>query len=157
MLFSMKYRRVFAEGHSYFITMVTHRRQPFLIEHIDLLRRAFALSKQRYRYRIDAIVILPDHLHMIITPERADTYPKIVSAIKRSFVYALERDVRSSAKLQVSASQYKRKHAGIWQERFYEHTIRNEKDMAEKLAYIQNNPIKHGFTDNHHVWKYVYP
>jgi putative transposase len=62
--------------------MVTHRRKPLLIEHIDLLRDAFALSKKKYDYKIEAVVILPEHLHMIIRPKISKEYPKIISHIK---------------------------------------------------------------------------
>jgi len=148
------YRRVFQDGYSYFITMVTYRRTPLLIAHIDLLRKSFALSKQTYDYRIDAIVILPDHLHMIITPQNAMMYPKIISHIKRSFVYGMNSDYRQEARMTLSPSSYRRQRSGIWQKRYYEHTIRNEKDMVEKLQYMYHNPVKHGYVDAPDGWVY---
>ena len=148
------YKRIFQTGYSYYITMVTHRREPILIEHIALLRKSFQLSKKRYRYRIDAIVILPDHLHMIITPENAEEYPNIISHIKRSFVYGLANDYKEKAKMTLSRSSYRRKRSGIWQKRYYEHTIRNEKDMLEKMQYLYHNPIKHGYVDEADRWEY---
>lgn len=151
----MNYKRIYADGYSYFLTMVTHRRKPLLVEHIALLRYAFALSKKKYVYRIDAIVILPDHLHMIITPQNAREYSDIVSAIKRSFVYGLDGKIKQESKAEISHAKYRRKHAGVWQERFYEHTIRDDKDWLEKMEYIQHNPIKHGLVDNIHTWKYI--
>ncbi len=65
----MNYKRIYADGYSYFLTMVTHKRKSLLVENIELLRYAFKLSKKKYEYRIDAIVVLPDHLHMIMTPK----------------------------------------------------------------------------------------
>ena len=99
----MNYRRVYADGYSYFLTVVTHGRKPLLVDNIELLRYAFRLSKKKYTYRIDAIVILPDHLHMIITPSEAKEYSKIISHIKRSFVYALTvgRGVLSPTHIQI--------------------------------------------------------
>ena len=125
--------------------MVTHRRKPLLVDNIDLLRYAFALSKKKYVYSIDAIVILPDHLHMIITPKISTEYSQIISSIKRSFVYGLvgrgvlspTHEMVENRKVNLSPSKYHRKHSGIWQERFYEHTIRDEKDWLEKMEYIQ--------------------
>ena len=151
----MNYRRIYANGHSYFLTMVTHRRKPLLVDNIEQLRYAFSLSKKKYVYSIDAIVILPDHLHMIITPEKATDYSKIISAIKRSFVYGLNEKIRKIAKLEISHSKYRRSHAGIWQERFYEHTIRDEKDWLDKMEYIKNNPLKHGLVQSSNEWKYT--
>ena len=148
------YIRVFEEKHSYFITVVTYKRRAILIENINLLRKSFQLSMKRYGYVIDAIVILPDHFHMIITPKCSHEYPKIISHIKRSFVYGLGEEFKSECKMQVSSSQHKRQLSGIWQKRFYEHTIRNEKDLYLHRDYILNNPVKHEYVDDAKVWKY---
>jgi len=155
----MEYRRIFADGYSYYLTLVTHQRKPILIDNIKQLRQAFRYSKKNYDYTIDAIVILPDHLHMIITPKRANEYPKIISNIKRAFVYqTVGRGVPTSTikniKTNLSPSKYKRSHAGIWQERYYEHTIRDEKNLLEKMEYIKNNPIKHALVEDIKDWKY---
>ena len=72
------YKRVFEDGRSYFITIVTHNRNPILIENIELLRKSFRMSKVKYTYKIEAIVILPDHIHMIIRPKVAREYPNII-------------------------------------------------------------------------------
>jgi putative transposase len=151
----MNYRRIYADGYSYFLTMVTHKRKPLLVENIELLRYAFKLSKKKYEYRIDAIVVLPDHIHMIMTPKVSTEYSQIISSIKRSFVYGLDAKIKEEAKAEISDSKYKRSHAGIWQERFYEHTIRDEKDWLEKMEYIQYNPLKHGLVENVNDWEYT--
>ncbi len=163
----MEYRRIFEDGYSYYLTLVTHQRKPILVDNIKQLRQAFRYSKKNYDYSIDAIVILPDHLHMIITPKIAKEYPKIITNIKRAFVYqtvgrgapqALPSVVLTptikDVKTNLSPSKYKRSHAGIWQERYYEHTIRDEKDLLEKMEYIKNNPIKHALVDDIKDWKY---
>jgi len=151
----MNYKRIYADGYSYFLTLVTHGRKPLLVDNIELLRYAFQLSKQKYDYRIDAIVVLPDHLHMIMTPKISTDYSHIISSIKRSFVYGLDTKIKEEAKAEISASKYRRNHAGIWQERFYEHTIRDEKDWLEKMEYIQYNPLKHELIENIKDWKYT--
>ena len=148
------YKRIFMDGYRYYITMVTHQRKPILIDNIDLLRDSFRRTRERYRYRIDAIIVLPDHLHMIITPQKASDYPKIISHIKRSFVYGMNASDRNKARQTLSASSYRRKLAGVWQKRFYEHTIRDEKDMLEKMIYIQNNALNHGLAEEWNEWKY---
>ena len=65
----MKYRRSQVPGSSYFFTLVTHNRNPILCEpeNIDLLRSAFKRTMQKHPFIIDAIVILPNHLHCIWT------------------------------------------------------------------------------------------
>jgi len=151
----MKYRRIYLDSYSYYLTLVTQGRKPLLVENIDVLRRAFKLSKKKYTYQIEAIVILPDHLHMIIRPKVATEYSKIIRHIKRSFVYGLDQETKSQAKAEISHAKYNRGHAGIWQERFYEHTIRDEKDWLEKMEYIKYNPIKHNYVENLADWKYT--
>ena len=153
-LIMSNYKRYYFNGYSYFITMVTQGRTPILIENIDLLRDSFKRSKQRYSYRIDAIIILPDHIHMIITPKNAQDYSKIISHIKRSFVYGLDKTLKEEAKLRLSSSNYNRKLSGIWQKRFYEHTIRDEKDWLDKMHYIRHNAVKHALVDSWEAWKY---
>jgi putative transposase len=150
----MNYRRVFLDGYSYYLTLVTHRREPLLVANIELLRDSFRRSKQRYDYDIDAIVILPDHIHMIIRPKIASEYSKIIRHIKRSFVYGLNEHSKAIAKQSLGEKKYIRGHAGIWQERFYEHTIRDEKDYLEILNYIKYNPVKHGLVEDIEDWEY---
>ena len=151
----MKYRRIYLDSYSYYLTLVTQGRKPLLIENIEVLRTAFKLSKKKYTYQIEAIVILPDHLHMIIRPKIATEYSKIIRHIKRSFVYGLDQETKDQAKAEISHAKYHRGHAGIWQERFYEHTIRDEKDWLEKMEYIKHNPIKHEYVENLSNWKYT--
>jgi putative transposase len=148
------YKRLYLDGYSYFITMVTQGRNPILIDNIALLRDSFKRSKQHYDYHIDAIIILPEHIHMIITPKNPHDYSKIITHIKRSFIYGLDKTVKEEAKEKLSSSSYQRKLSGIWQKRFYEHTIRDEKDWLEKMHYIQHNAVKHALVEGWEEWKY---
>jgi len=65
----MRYRRLTIPGATYFFTVVTYRRRAILCEPdaVALLREAFAAVKQRHPFRMDAVVILPDHLHCLWT------------------------------------------------------------------------------------------
>ena len=144
------YRRMFLDGYSYFMTVVTHRRKPILIEHIDLMRKSFRESKRYYNYRIDAITVMPDHFHMIITPYNADEYPKIIKSIKYNFTKEYQRGHEVSQ----SFSRYRRKMQPVWQKRYYEHVIRDEKDWEGKINYIKHNPVKHGLVEIWSEWEY---
>ncbi|BAF73205.1 REP-associated tyrosine transposase [Sulfurovum sp. NBC37-1] len=148
------YTRLYLDGYSYFITIVTQGRNPILIDNISLLRDSFKRSKQRYDYHIDAIIILPDHIHMIITPKHPQDYSKIITHIKRSFVYGLDKNLKEEAREKLTSSSYHRKLSGIWQKRFYEHTIRDEKDWLEKMNYIQHNAVKHEYAETWKQWQY---
>ncbi len=96
------------------LTIITQHRRPLLIGNIELLRDSFRRSKKRYTYIIDAIVILPDHIHMIITPKNPKEYSKIIAHIKRSFTYELEQKVKDEARWNLTASSYRRNLSGVW-------------------------------------------
>ena len=148
------YKRIYLENYSYYLTIVTQNRKPILVDNIELLRDSFRRSKRKYDYVINAIVILPDHIHTIITPKNPKEYSKIIAHIKRSFTYGLDKKEKDEARWNLTASSHRRKLSGVWQKRFYEHTIRDEKDYYKILDYIYNNPIKHGLVDNINDWKY---
>jgi len=143
------YKRYFLHGHSYFLTVVTHQRQNILIDYIDILRESFRESKQFYTYTINEIVILPDHFHLIITPQNVMEYPKIIKAIKYNFTRRYENQT-----IEQSHSRYKKKMKAIWQKRYYEHTIRDEEDYQRCVEYIYLNPIKHQYVKNITEWQY---
>jgi len=148
------YKRLYLQNYRYYLTIVTQNRQPILIDNIELLRDSFRRSKRKYDYKIDAIVILPDHIHMIITPKNSKDYSKIIAHIKRSFTYGLDRETKDKSKFNLTDSNYRRNLSGVWQKRFYEHTIRDEKDYYTILNYIYTNPIKHSLVKNIDDWKY---
>jgi putative transposase len=91
---------------------------------------------------------------MILTPDEAERYPEIIKQIKRSFVHNLPETLKKQARLELTSSQYRRGEAGIWQSRYYEHAIRNEKDMEEKMLYLRDNPVKHGLCECTEDWPY---
>ena len=146
------YKRIFKDGYSYFLTMTTYGRNPILIENIKLLRESFWVSKQNYAYTIDAIVILPDHIHMVITLTNAKDYPKIIRSIKQYF--SKRCDPKYYAHYKQSKSRNTEGYLPVWQKRFFEHTIRNEKDLQMTLEYMVNNPVKHGLVEDKSDWPY---
>jgi putative transposase len=146
------YKRLFLNGYSYYITIVTHERNPILIENIELLRESFKYAKTLFHFKIEEIVILPDHIHMIIEVDNAKDYPKIISSIKRYFSKNCPK--KHYHHLFQSHHREKMGYLPVWQKRFYEHTIRDEKDYLTKAQYIHNNPVKHGFTENIYHWKH---
>ena len=135
----MNYRRAHIENSKIFITIVTSRRRPILIENIDLLRNSFKQAKEKLKFEIDAIVILPDHLHMIIQPEDNKTYPEIIKRIKVN---------------EESESRKNKNEKDIWQRRYWEHTITDERDLCSCIDYIHYNPVKHGLVKQAKEWKY---
>ncbi|NOT71162.1 MAG: transposase [Hyphomicrobium sp.] len=134
------YRRVFIPGGTWFFTLnLLERRTKLLTENVTALRHAIFWTKRRMPFRIDALVILPDHLHMVITlpPDDAD-YPTRIRLIKARFSKSLPKTER------LNAVREKKGERGIWQRRYWEHYIRDERDYRNHVAYCYYNPVKHG-------------
>ena len=134
------YRRNFVQGGNFFFTVnLADRRRRLLVEHIDLLRHAFREVHQRHPFSIEAMVVLPDHLHAIWTlPDGDRDFSVRWRLIKAGFSRQLP------AGEQISLSRAAKAERGIWQRRYWEHTLRDDEDFARHLDYIHFNPVKHG-------------
>ena len=134
------YRRDRTPGACWFFTLnLANRQQSLLIENIDLLRSSFRRCMQRHPWQIDAIVILPDHLHALCTlPADDSDFALRWRLIKTGFSHALPHGER------ISASRINKGERGIWQRRYWEHRIRDSADYNQHVDYIHHNPLKHG-------------
>jgi putative transposase len=138
------YRRNFVPGGSFFFTVnLADRKLALLTAHIELLREAFRKTRQRHPFTVDAIVILPDHIHAIWTmPEGDADFATRWRLIKSTF-----------SRKPISESRAAKRERGIWQRRYWEHTIRDEDDFARHVDYIHINPLKHGLVDRVREWE----
>jgi len=149
------YRRYFVAGGSYFFTVVTDRRRPFLCEPLarTLLRAALRECLARWPFRLDAIVLLPDHFHAIWTLPASDaSYSRRLGWLKKEFTKRWL--ARGGKDRRVSPSRSRRGNHGVWQRRFWEHSIRDEQDFERHLDYIHYNPVKHGLVRSPRDWPY---
>ena len=146
----MDYRRAYVNGGCYFFTVtLANRKSDLLTQHINFLRAAFKYVKQKHPFTINAMVVLPDHLHCILTLPRYDfDYAKRWALIKIYFSKQLPKTER------INASRMRKRERGIWQRRFWEHVIRDEQDYLNHIEYIHTNPIKHGYVEHAFDWPY---
>ena len=140
----MNYKRVFIPNSCIFITVVTYKRKNILTDNIEYLRQAFREAKTKYNFDIVAIVINPNHFHMIIRPENISEYPKIIGIIKKTFTQISG----------LKTEQNKNREADVWQRRYWEHSIIDENDLNKHIDYIHYNPVKHGYVKSPKEWKY---
>ncbi len=133
------------QGDRYFFTLVTHGRRRLFLEPNarDLLHEAIRAEQARRPFEMEAIVLLPDHLHMLwrLPPDDTD-YSLRINLIKKHFTVVY---LASGGKETVSPiSQKRHRRRGVWQPRFWEHTIRDARDYHVHLDYIHMNAVKHG-------------
>ena len=143
----MNYRRNCIQGGTYFFTAVTANRTPIFHSPaaVDCLRESFRSVMQRHPFSVEAIVVLPDHLHSIWTlPERDDCFSRRWRLVKTGFTKRF-KDV-SGLPVRVKGSP--------WQKRFWEHTIRDDQDFEQHVDYIHFNPVKHGYVARALDWPY---
>jgi len=127
----------------FFLTLVTRNRFN-LFETTDICEIALQEMKRmvdRFKLKYTGWAILPDHIHWLIKTNGAD-YSKVVYSFKRNIGAELKR------KGVISDGDQ------IWQPRFWEHTVIDEKDNRKSLEYIHFNPVKHGLCASPSEWKY---
>ncbi len=145
------YTRAYVEGGKYFFTVNLAQRKDarLLTDHVADLRAAFKTVQQGHPFVIDAVVILPDHLHCIWTmPDGDSDFSTRWYLIKSRFSRAIAKTER------ISSSRQRRGERGIWQRRYWEHVIRDQRDYEQHLDYIHYNPVKHGHAASPKDWPY---
>jgi putative transposase len=146
----MRYRRVAFTGGAYFFTVnLADRSSRLLVDEIDLLRGAILHVKACHPFKQDALVVMPNHLHAVMTlPEDDADFSLRWRLIKAGFSKRLPRYES------ISQSRSSKLERGIWQRRFWEHAIRDDIDYQRHVDYIHFNPVKHGYVSNPHDWPY---
>jgi putative transposase len=137
------YRRAYVPGGCYFFTVVTHRRQKVFADdrNVKRLRDGFRRPMDKHPFQIDAIVILPDHLHTVWRLPDGDA--------DFSLRWRLIKHYLASG---IAAAANRRGEKAVWQRRFWEHVIRDEGDWRNHVDYIHYNPVKHGYVKRPGDW-----
>ena len=147
----MHYRRAFTPGGSFFFTVVTEGRRPIFAsaESVAVLREAFRRVRQTRPFQIDAIVVMPDHLHCIWTlpPDDAD-FATRWRLIKTRFTKHCDPALRIAP----NAARTAKGEQAVWQHRYWEHQLRDETDFTRHVEYIHYNPVKHGLAASPQDW-----
>lgn len=145
------YRRAWHPGGTYFFTVNLLQRHgnDMLVRHIDDLRAAVGTTRRKNPFEIHGWVVLPDHLHCVISlpPGDAD-FATRWRLIKLLFSRAIPADEWRNP------SRQQRGERGIWQRRYWEHLIRDEADFASHMDYVHINPLKHGLVTRVRDWPY---
>jgi len=145
----VRYRRNFIAGGTYFFTVtLADRTSSALVDHVNALRMALRIARRERPFTIDAIVILPEHLHAIWTLPPGDSdFSGRWRRIKTHFTHRL-------VAAGVPVKRHRTGEYALWQRRFWEHTIRNEQDFERHVDYVHFNPVKHRLVSRACDWPY---
>jgi putative transposase len=127
----------------FFFTAVTNNRFPWLA---DADKRDLALTvlrriRTRFRIAIKAWVILPEHFHLMLSPGQSD-YSKVLYSFKKGL------------SLEFKKLGLVRTGEHMWQDRFWEETIKSDEHYDNCVSYIHYNPVKHGLVDSPIKWEH---
>ena len=147
------YRRVKIKGGTYFFTLITYKRRNVFssVEKRDLFLESVNHVKHFHPFLLEAYCILPDHIHLLCRlPEDDYNYSMRIGEIKKWF--SKKYLDRYEGFISINGLQAKRGESGIWQQRFWEHYIRDEEDLNRHIDYIHFNPVKHALVSQVRDW-----
>jgi putative transposase len=123
-------RRAPQEIRTFFTTSVTsNRRRLFQTErNPELLIRVLQENRQKGRFQLHAYVIMPDHIHLLLTPAENVSLEKAMQYVKGGFSFQLKSPF------------------DVWERSFKEHRIKDEQDYIQHLHYIEQNPVRAGLS-----------
>ena len=128
------FRRYYVPNAIYFIVAVTKKRRRIFDDaaHVDLFFEIMRQVRQRKPFGLLAYSIIPDHANLLLKPTGEANISRIMLSIQRSFTLRFKKLYGITDSL------------SLWQPRFWDHIIRDEKDLRRHFDYIHYNPVKHG-------------
>ena|SRR5271165_5831754 len=129
-----------ALGSSYFVTTkCSQGRRLFQVTEIaETLLATLFHYRDAGQYSLHEFVVMPDHLHLILTPSWQTSLEKAVQLIKGGSSHRIHKGRESKME--------------IWQEGFHDWTIRDMDDWNTKAQYVHTNPVKAGLCERPEDW-----
>jgi putative transposase len=123
------------ENHDHFITFSCYDRRPYLSapESRDIFERSLERTRRRYKFDILAYVIMPEHVHLLVTEPETEPLSKALQALK------------------LSVSKQCRERP-FWHDRYYDFNVFTNRKQTEKIKYIHRNPVTRGLVERPEHW-----
>ncbi len=149
------WRRAHVPGGTYFFTVVVDGRRPLFANPAarTLLGQVLRECRRAWPFSINAIALLPDHVHSIWTlPRNDDEYSKRWAWIKGQFTNRWLQ--LGGEQTPITEGRKRDGRRGVWQPKFWEHTIESAEDFERHFDYIHYNPVKHGLVRFPREWRW---
>jgi putative transposase len=159
-------RRFYGGNDLHFLTFSCYERQPFLSSGArrDLFLETLERICRRYRLVVSGYVVMPEHVHLLVSEPQRETLSTAIQALKLGFVSKLRGDrvprsrkigeTRGIPDFSTSVSSWEATSNCFWQARFYDFNVWTEKKRIEKLRYIHRNPVKRGLVASPKQWRW---
>jgi len=138
-------KRLHHSGQPHFLTFSCYHRGP-LLSHLqmeDTFLRALEQTRQRFEMYVFGYVVMPEHIHLLVSEPAAGVLPSFMQILKRKVSVQARRQVTSKAEM-----------PHFWLERFFDHNVRNHEGFVTQLRYIHRNPVKRGLCATPQDWKW---
>ncbi len=148
-------KRYYGAGHLHFITCSCYRRQPLLgiPRRRDLFLTVLEQVRKRYQFVVVGYVVMPEHIHLLISEPQKKNPSTVMQALKLSFARrVLAQARRRRNPRQASLFEHVPQH--IWQKRFYDFNVWTERKRIEKLRYMHRNPVERGLVASPELWRW---
>jgi putative transposase len=153
-------RRYQKSGALHFITFSCYRRHPLLRSHLaaDLFEQALEQARLKYNFYVLAYVVMPEHVHLLVTEPEHATLATAIKAIKQSVarrVLKVGNASRSSQQkdpLNQNRVEWGTRSDHFWQARYYNFNVTSSEKRIEKIRYIHHNPVKRGLVELPEQW-----
>ena len=146
--------RTYGAHHLHFITWSCYRRLPFLNSAATRDRFLSILEQVRARYRFVVVgyVVMPEHVHLLVTEPEIGTPSKLMQVLKQRTARALlpKRKRRNPRQRNLFGDEPQPR--PFWQARFYDFNVWSTKKRVEKLRYMHRNPVKRGLVESPEQW-----
>jgi len=149
-------QRTYGAHHLHFITCSCYRRLPLLngARVRDRLLSTLEQTRQRYRFVVVGYVVMPEHLHLLITEPEVGNPSTVMQVLKQRTARALLPKRKRRDPRQITLFRDKVGHRAFWQARFYDFNVWTTKKRAEKLRYMHRNPVKRRLVDSPEQWRW---
>jgi putative transposase len=146
-------KRYYGQGHLHYLTCSCYHRQPWLAtpRRRDLFSQILEETRQRYGFVVVGYVVMPDHIHLLISEPERGTPSTVMQVVKQRFARSvLRRKKRNSAQSELWPDSEEH----VWQRRFYDFNLWSARKRIEKLRYMHRNPVKRGLVLEPEQWEW---
>jgi putative transposase len=151
-------KRYYGRGDLHFLTFSCYRRLPLLetVRARNLFVRARGQIRERYKFRLLGYVVMPEHVHLLISEPAKGTPSVALKALKQRVSRDLRKKKRcvSDAQLRLPFMNGSAALPRFWQTRFYDFNVYSAKKKREKLEYMHFNPVKRGLVKEPGAWRW---